>query len=136
MQVSEVMTRKVTIASPSDSLRRAAELMEDIDAGVLLVGENDRLVGMLTDRDITLRAVATGQLPEECTVGEVMSPQVLYVYEDQTVEDAARNMSDLKIRRLPVLNRQKRLVGVVSLGDLALKKESSAAKALKGVSRH
>jgi CBS domain-containing protein len=136
MQVSEVMTRKVTIASPSDSLRRAAELMEDIDAGVLLVGENDRLVGMLTDRDITLRAVATGLSPEECTVGEVMSPQVLYVYEDQTVEDAARNMSDLKIRRLPVLNRQKRLVGVVSLGDLALKKESTAAKALKGVSRH
>jgi CBS domain-containing protein len=136
MQVSEVMTRKVTIASPSDSLRRAAELMEGIDAGVLLVGENDRLVGMLTDRDITLRAVATGLLPEECTVGEVMSPQVLYVYEDQTVEDAARNMSDLKIRRLPVLNRQKRLVGVVSLGDLALKKESTAAKALKGVSRH
>jgi CBS domain-containing protein len=136
MQVSEVMTRKVTIASPSDSLRRAAELMEDIDAGVLLVGENDRLVGMLTDRDITLRAVGTGLSPEECTVGEVMSPRVLYVYEDQTVEDVARNMSDLKIRRLPVLNRQKRLVGVVSLGDLALKKESTAAKALKGVSRH
>jgi len=136
MQVSEVMTRKVTIASPSDSLRRAAELMEEIDAGVLLVGENDRLVGMLTDRDIALRAVATGLSPEECTVGEVMSPQVLYVYEDQTVEDAARNMSDLKIRRLPVLNRQKRLVGVVSLGDLALKKESSAGQALKSISRH
>ena len=136
MQVSEVMTRKVTIASPSDSLRRAAELMEDIDAGVLLVGENDRLVGMLTDRDITLRAVATGLSPEECTVGEVMSPQVKYVYEDQTVEDAARNMSDLKVRRLPVLNRKKRLVGVVSLGDLALNKESSAGKALKSISRH
>ncbi len=136
MQVSEVMTRKVTIASPGDSLRRAAELMDDIDAGVLLVGENDRLVGMVTDRDITLRAVGAGLLPEECTVGEVMSPQVLYVYEDQTVEDAAKNMSDLKVRRLPVLNRNKRLVGVVSLGDLSQKKEASAGKALKGISRH
>lgn len=136
MQVSEVMTRKVTIASPSDSLRRAAELMDDIDAGVLLVGENDRLVGMVTDRDITLRAVGAGLSPEECTVGEVMSPRVLYVYEDQTVEDAAQNMSELKVRRLPVLNRKKRLVGVVSLGDLALKKESSAGKALKNISRH
>ena len=136
MLVSEVMTRKVVIASPDDSLQRAAELMDDIDAGSLPVGENDRLVGMVTDRDITVRATAAGLAPEECTVRDVMSQEVKYVFEDQTVEEVARNMGDLQVRRLPVLNRDKRLVGVVSLGDLALKKETAAGKALKGVSEH
>ena len=136
MLISEVMTRKVVIASPDDSLQRAAELMDDIDAGFLPVGENDRLVGMVTDRDITVRATAAGLAPEECTVRDVMSPDVKYVFEDQTVEEVARTMGGLQVRRLPVLSREKRLVGVVSLGDLALKKESSASMALKGVSQH
>jgi CBS domain-containing protein len=111
-------------------------MMIDIDAGVLPVGENDRLVGMLTDRDITIRAVAAGKEPAECKVREVMSPDIKYIYEDELVEDAARNMTELQVRRLPVLNREKRLVGIVSLGDLALKRKSDAANALKGVSRH
>ena len=135
MYVREVMTPDVVIASPEDTLQRAAEMMIDIDAGVLPVGENDRLVGILTDRDITVRAVAAGKEPTECKVREVMSPEIRYIYEDELVEDAARNMTELQVRRLPVLNREKRLVGIVSLGDLALKKKSDAADALRGVSR-
>ncbi len=111
-------------------------MMVDIDAGVLPVAENDRLVGILTDRDITVRAVAADKQPSECKVREVMSPDIKYVYDDESTEDAARNMTNLQVRRLPVLNRDKRLVGIVSLGDLALKKKSDAADALKGVSRH
>jgi CBS domain-containing protein len=136
MKVSDVMTHDVKIASPADTLRHAAQMMEGIDAGVLPVGENDRLVGMLTDRDITVRAVARGKAPDECTVREIMSPDIKYVYEDETVETAAKNMGDLQLRRLPVLDRKKRLVGIVSLGDLALKKTDSAGKALKNVSAH
>jgi CBS domain-containing protein len=135
MYVREVMTPDVVIASPDDTLQRAAEMMIDIDVGVLPVGENDRLVGMLTDRDITIRAVAAGKEPAECKVREVMSPEIRYIYDDESIEDAARNMTQLQVRRLPVLNREKRLVGIVSLGDLALKKKSNAADALKGVSR-
>jgi CBS domain-containing protein len=135
MYVREVMTPDVVVASPDDTLQHAAEMMIDIDAGVLPVGENGRLVGMLTDRDITIRAVAAGKEPTECKVREVMSPEIRYIYDDESVEDAARNMTQLQVRRLPVLNREKRLVGIVSLGDLALKKKSSAADALKGVSR-
>ena len=135
MYVREVMTPDVVIASPDDTLQRAAEMMIDIDAGVLPVGENDRLVGILTDRDITIRAVAAGKEPTECKVREVMSPEIRYIYDDELVEDATRNMTELQVRRLPVLNREKRLVGIVSLGDLALKRKSDAANALKGVSR-
>ena len=135
MEVCEVMTPDVVIASPDDTLQHAAEMMVDIDAGVLPVGEKDRLVGMLTDRDITVRAVAAGKSPADCKVREVMSPEIKYIYEDESLEDAARNMSELQIRRLPVLSRDKRLVGIVSLGDLALKKKATAGDALKGVSR-
>jgi len=136
MKVSEVMSREVKIASPGDTLQQAAQLMEEIDAGSLPVGEKDRLVGMLTDRDITLRAVARGKIPDECTVREVMSDSIKYVYEDDAVEDVAKNMGELQVRRLPVLDHKKRLVGIVSLGDLAQRKTDSAGKALKNVTRH
>ena len=135
MHVSEVMTRDVKMASPEDTLQHAAQMMEDIDAGVLPIAEKDRLVGILTDRDITLRAVARGKAPDTCKVREVMSSSIKYIYEDETVESAAKNMGELQIRRLPVLDRKKRLVGIVSLGDLALRNAASAGKALKGVSQ-
>jgi len=134
MKVSDVMTHDVKIASPEDTLREAAQMMEGIGTGALPVGEKNRLVGMLTDRDITLRAVARGKTPDECTVREVMSSSIKYVYEDETVENAAKNMGELQVRRLPVLDRKKQLVGIVSLGDLALKKIDSAGKALSKVS--
>ena len=134
MNISEVMSQDVRIASPKDTLQHAAQLMRDIDAGILPVGENDRLIGMLTDRDITVRAVAEGKAPDTCQVHEVMSPDIKYVYEDESLDDAARIMGELQVRRLPVLSRDKRLVGIVSLGDVALMEEDSAGKALKEVS--
>ena len=135
MNVSEVMSSDVRIASPDDTLQRAAQLMYEIDAGVLPVGEGDRLVGMITDRDIAVRAVAEGRAPATCKVREVMSSDIKYVFEDQSVEDAARSMGELQIRRLPVLNRSKRLVGIVSLGDVALRKKNAAGDALQNVSQ-
>jgi CBS domain-containing protein len=112
------MSRDVQIASPKQSIRDAAKIMAKIDAGVLPVGEKDRLVGVITDRDIAIRAVAEGKAPTT-KVGDVMSHEVLYCFDDQDLEDIAQNMAEMKIRRMPVVNRDKRLVGIISLGDLA-----------------
>ena len=136
MKVREIMTRDVKIVSPTDDLQSAAQLMEKNDFGMVPVGENDRLVGMLSDRDITIRAVARGLAPDRAKVREVMTTDVKYVYEDESVDDVSRNMSSLQVRRLPVLNREKRLVGIVSLGDLALKKPEPAGDALRSISEH
>ena len=118
MKVSDAMSRDVQIASPTQTIRDAAKMMAKIDAGVLPVGENDRLVGMITDRDITIRAVAEGKAPTT-KVRDIMSDEVLYCFDDQDLDEVAQNMSDTKVRRLPVVNREKRLVGIISLGDLA-----------------
>src|SRR5258708_3270519 len=131
MQVHEVMSRNVLVASPDDTIEKAAALMAQVNCGALPVGENDRLVGMITDRDIAPRAAAKGNPPDRCTVREVMSPGVKYVFEDETTQAAADSMSGLQIRRLPGLNRQKRLVGIVSPGDLPLKSNGPAACGLK-----
>jgi CBS domain-containing protein len=120
MRVNEAMTSDVQIANPNQSIQEAAQTMAAIDAGVLPVGENDRLVGIITDRDIAVRAVAKGLSPST-KVREVMSEgEVMYCYEDEDLEDVANNMADIKVRRLPVLNRGKRLVGIISLGDIAV----------------
>ena len=119
MQVNEAMSSDVKIASPDQSIRDAAKMMAELDAGVLPVGENDKLVGMITDRDIAVRAVAAGK-PPTTKVREVMSSEVKYCFEDDDLDDVAENMADIKVRRLPLLNREKRLVGIVSLGDIAL----------------
>ena len=119
MHVSEAMSNDVKIVNPDQSIRDAARMMADVDAGVLPVGENDRLVGMITDRDIAIRAVAAGK-PPTTRVREIMSAEVKYCFEDDDLEDVAENMADLKVRRLPVLNHEKRLVGILSLGDIAL----------------
>jgi CBS domain-containing protein len=134
MRVSEAMTREVRLANPAQPIREAAKIMADIDAGAIPVSENDRLVGMITDRDIAVRAVAAGKGPDT-PVREVMTHDVKYVYEDEDLEHVAKNMGDIRVRRLPVVNREKRLVGIVSLGDVALKGERAAAKAVKGVSQ-
>src|SRR5258708_18291929 len=135
MQVREVMNRNVLVASPDDTIEKAATLMAQVNCGALPVAENDRLVGMITDRDIALRAVAKGNPPDHCPVREAMSRGVKYVFEDETTQVAADSMSGLQVRRLPVLNRQKRLVGIVSLGDLALKSNGPAGNALKEISK-
>src|ERR671933_1576129 len=115
MRVSEAMTHDVRVASPDQSIREAARIMAEIDAGVLPVGEGDRLVGMVTDRDIAVRAVAEGKGPDT-PVREVMTPEVRYVSEDESLRDAADSMAREQVRRLPVVNRDKRLVGIISLG--------------------
>jgi CBS domain-containing protein len=112
------MSRDVAVASPTESIRNVAKVMAKIDAGVLPVGENDRLIGMITDRDIAVRAVAQGKAPTT-KVRDIMSEEVLYCYDDQDLDEVAKNMSEMKVRRLPVVNREKRLVGIISLGDLA-----------------
>jgi CBS domain-containing protein len=136
MQVRQVMTKNVRTVSPDDTIQKAASLMHDSDCGALPVAEDDRLAGIITDRDITLRAVANGKAPNQCKVHDVMSPGIKYVYEDEDAESASQNMSRLQVRRLPVLNRQKRLVGIVALADLATKQDGPAAgTALRGISR-
>lgn len=135
MNISEVMTQSVRVASPEDTLQMAAQIMDEYDFGLLPIAENDQLVGMLSDRDITIRAVAKGLTPDQHKVREVMTPDVKYIYDDESIEDAVRSMSDLQVRRLPVVSRDKRLVGIVSLGDLALTEEQSAGEALSSISQ-
>jgi CBS domain-containing protein len=120
MRVSEVMTRGVECTYPDASLQEAAAKMKSLDIGPLPVCDNNRLVGMVTDRDITVRATAEGEDPTEICVRDIMTPEVFYCFEDDLVDDAARTMEDKQVRRLLVLNRDKQLVGIVSLGDLAV----------------
>ena len=134
MQVSEAMTSEVKIADPNQTIRDAARLMAQIDAGVLPVGENDRLVGMITDRDIAIRAIAAGKGPQT-PIRDIMSKEVMYCFEDDDLDDIVQNMADIKVRRLPVLDREKRMVGILSLGDIALTDGAgSAGSALCGIS--
>ncbi|HEY1386242.1 MAG TPA: CBS domain-containing protein [Dongiaceae bacterium] len=130
------MSKDVRIASPGWSIRDAAKAMKEIDAGFLPVGENDRLVGMVTDRDIAIRAIADGKGPDT-KVRDVMTDEVIYCFEDDDLDSVSTRMADRKVRRLPVLNRDKRLVGVVSLGDLSQSPDDDGrrgAAALGGVS--
>src|SRR5690606_19457394 len=120
MKISEMMTPNVRCVPPDASLVEAALVMRELDVGSVPVCEASRLVGMLTDRDIALRSVAAGNDPRRTLVKEVMSEGIIYIYADQEVEDAAELMEQKQVRRLPVLTREKRLVGIISLGDVAL----------------
>jgi len=134
MQVHQVMTPEVTWAGPDTGLQEIACKMRDEDFGAMPVAEQDRLVGMVTDRDIVVRCVAAGMDVRSATARQVMSPQVLYCFDDESVESALQNMGANQVRRLPVVNRDKRLVGVVSLGDLSRSSERPTAAALKEIS--
>lgn len=134
MNVADVMTKQVETISPQQTIGEAAQLMQQLDTGVLPVGENDRLVGMVTDRDIVVRALAQGRGPD-AQVREAMTESVLYCFEDATIEDAAKQMGEAQVRRLPVMNRDKRLVGIIALGDLAQAADSSTVDAaITGIS--
>jgi len=120
MKISEVMSCDVQCIRPDATLHQAAEKMKSLDVGSLPVCHSDKLVGMITDRDIVVRSVAEGHDPEIDHVQDVMSPELFHCFEDQDVREIARLMKDKQVRRIPVLSRDKRLVGIVSLGDLAL----------------
>lgn len=120
MQVRQIMTRHVECTRPDASLQEAATKMKQLEIGPLPVWENNRLAGFITDRDITVRATAEGRDPKTTLVREVMTPSVVYCFDDQEVEEAAQIMKDLQVRRLAVLDRDERLVGIISLGDLAV----------------
>jgi len=135
MKVSQKMTRNVRLAHPDDSIQQAARVMAECDAGVLPVGDGERLVGMVTDRDIAVRAVAQGKGPDT-KLREVMTEEVRYCFEDEDLDHVARNMGEQQVRRLPVVNREKRLVGIISIGDIAVGEgPQRAGDALTGVSR-
>jgi CBS domain-containing protein len=119
MKISEIMTTKVQCMRPENTLEEAAGVMRKLDIGAVPVcGDHDKLIGMLTDRDITIRAVAEGR-PPSTSVQEVLSPGVIYAFETQDVDDAVHVMEKYQIRRMPVINAEKRLVGIISLGDVA-----------------
>ncbi len=121
--VSELMTRDAKFVAPQESLQRAAQMMDELDVGALPVCENGRLVGMVTDRDITIRATAAGRSPQEAHVDEVMSTDVHWCFEDQPLDEVMIQMADNRIRRVPVVSHddQHKLIGIVSLGDVATK---------------
>src|SRR5262245_31874940 len=120
MQVKEIMSQEVEVIRPDTSVKAAAEKMSQLDIGPLPVCDDEHLIGLVTDRDIAVRAVAKGCDPQTTPVRDIMTSEVVYCFEDQDLHTAARMMEHRQIRRLPVLNRAKRLVGIVSLGDLAL----------------
>jgi len=135
MKVSEVMTRDVRLIEPTQTIREAARLMAEMDSGILPVREGDRLVGMISDRDIAVRAVAQGKGPDT-PVREVMTDEVKYCFEDDDTDAVERNMADIQVRRLPVLTRDKRLVGILSLGDLAMRDSAAqVGTAMAGISQ-
>jgi len=119
MKIRDIMTPDVVLVNPNTAVRNVAIRMRDEDVGALPVGENDRLAGMVTDRDVVVRGVAENQSPSDCTVKDVMSEGVYYCFDDEEAERAADLMTEHKVRRLPVVNRDKRLVGIVALADLA-----------------
>jgi CBS domain-containing protein len=135
-QLKDVMSRGVQVISPDSTIREAARKMREGDFGMMPVGENDRMIGAITDRDIAIRAVAEGKDPDT-RVRDVMSEDIVWAYEDASVEEAAELMSEHQIRRLPIVNRDKRLVGIVALGDFAVEASDiePAAEALTEISQ-
>jgi CBS domain-containing protein len=133
MKVSDAMTAEVELCTPEDTLKDAAQAMAALGVGLLPVTENERLVGMISDRDIAIRGIGMGRGPEG-RVGDVMTSEVRYCYDDQQLDEVSAIMGDLQVRRLPVLNREKRLVGIIALGDIAMMQVATGA-ALSRISR-
>lgn len=132
--ISEVMTRGVEVVAPQETLQRAAQLMDELNVGALPVCEGTELVGMITDRDITVRATAAGLEPTQHVVREVMTEQTRWCTEEQTTDEVMKQMGEVQIRRLPVLNERGEVVGIVSLGDLAIRQSAHTDELLRDVS--
>jgi CBS domain-containing protein len=134
-RISDVMTRDVMSVSPQETIRRAAQLMDELNVGSLPVCDGQKLVGMVTDRDITVRAVAAGQSPDAAHVEDVMTGSVRWCFDDQTVDEVMQQMGDSQIRRVPVVDHDtKELIGIVSLGDMATKHSAQVDRTLEEIS--
>ena len=135
MKVADAMTSEVQLCTPDDTLKDAAEAMAELDVGLLPVAQGDRLVGMISDRDIAIRAVGKGRGPDT-RIEEIMTRDVKYCFDDDELDQVSWNMGDIQVRRLPVLNRQKRLVGIISLSDIARSQRGdTTAASLHEISR-
>ncbi len=135
MKIRELMSDDVELVNPNSTIRDAALKMRAEDIGALPVGENDRLIGMITDRDIVTRCTAEDHTPGKCLVRDAMSKKICYCFEDDDLDVAAHIMAEHQIRRLPVLNTKKRLVGMISLGDLSHCEPSLLKSTMEGISR-
>ena len=135
MRVAEIMTRDVRVVRPDDSLRKTAEIMASVDTGAVPVCNGDELVGMVTDRDMATRAIAQGK-SADTPVREIMTDHIHYCFEDEELDHVAETMTEAKVRRLPVVDRHKKLVGIVSLGDLSQgARKDTTAEAVSEISR-
>jgi CBS domain-containing protein len=132
MKISECMTQDVQLVSPDDSIERAAQIMGSADAGVLPVSDGSRLVGMITDRDIAVRGVAEGCGPD-ARVGDIMSREVKYCFDDAEMDEVLVNMAQIQVRRMPVVDHDKRLVGIISLADLDREEPRRSGEALRHI---
>ena len=132
--VNEIMSTDVQVIEPEATLRRAAQLMQQLDVGALPVCRGTKLLGMVTDKDITIRGVAAGLAPDSACVADVMTESLQFCTEDQDTEEVMRIMGEAQVRRLPVINMNKELVGIVSLGDLALRQAGHIDEAVRQIS--
>lgn len=132
--VNEIMSTEVQVIEPEATLRRAAQMMQQLDVGALPVCRGNKLLGMVTDRDITIRGVAAGLAPDSACVSEVMTADLQFCTEDQDTEEVMRTMGGAQVRRLPVVNMEKELVGIVSIGDLALRQVGHIDQAVREIS--
>ncbi len=133
--IQDVMTKDVQFISPEETVRRAAQMMDEYNVGSIPVCDGDKLVGMITDRDITVRSTAAGQVPEKTRVGDVMSTDVRTCHAGQTVDEVLGQMGNVQIRRVPVVDQQShKMVGIVSLGDMATTQSKGVEQALEEIS--
>jgi CBS domain-containing protein len=133
--VSEIMSTDVQVIGPEESLQRAAQMMDQLNVGSLPVCAGDQLLGMVTDRDITIRGTAAGLVPQEACVSDVMSADVQWCTEDQDTEEVMRVMADAQVRRLPVISIDRNLVGIVSIGDLATRTPNHVDDVVRSISQ-
>lgn len=133
--IQEIMTRDVMTVSPQENIRRAAQMMDELNVGAIPVCDGQKLVGMITDRDIVVRAIAAGNAPESTYAGDIMSTDVRWCYDNQVVDEVMEEMRDVQIRRIPVMDHNTRnMVGIVSLGDLATKHSAEVDRTLEKIS--
>jgi CBS-domain-containing membrane protein len=132
--IADIMTTDVQVIEPEETLQRAAQIMQDLNIGALPVCTGRRLLGMVTDRDITVRGVANGLVPAQACVSDVMTADAEFCSAEQDTREVMRQMGEMQLRRMPVVNADRELVGIVSLGDLALRQEGHIDRTVREIS--